>query len=102
MKITTWEEYTKAKKEFIKKHSKIADWKVETSSLNEYNIYHKEYVFEDGAVFYERMAPVWKKAGAEVEVVHGVHVWIEQEVKLLEIEYYRTDNTESCVYYERY
>lgn len=102
MKTTTWEEYTKTKKAFIAKHSKIADWKVNTSSLNKYNVYHKEYVFEDGAVFYERMAPVWKKAEAEVEVVPGVVVWIEKDVKLLETEFWSTDNAESYVYYEKY
>lgn len=93
-----YETYTSEKQAFIRKHGK-KDWKVETSPMDEYGIYYKDYIFEDGAHFYERMAPVYFKQ--EVEVAHTL-VKVEVEIKMMEIEYFDSDNAESRKYYEKW
>lgn len=93
--------YTDEKQKFIKKHGK-GDWRVETSPMDEYGVYYKHYLFDDGAIWYERMSPAWRKAVAEVEVEVGVKVKIEQDVKLFETEYWNSDNATSRKYYEKF
>lgn len=94
----SYETYKSEKQAFIKKHGK-KDWKVVTSPMNEYGIYYKDYIFEDGTHFYERMAPVHFKQ--EVEVAHTM-VKVEVEIKMMEIEYFDSDNADSRKYYEKW
>lgn len=96
-----YEEYNEAKTAFISKHSKKSDWRVETSPMDQYGVYYKTYIFENGAIWYERMAPVWRKAEAEVEV-EGIKIKIEKDVKLLETEFWNSDNATSRKYYEKF
>lgn len=93
-------EYSEQKKSFFKKHN--VDWKVETSQMDEYGVYYKTYVFEDGAIWYERMSPAWRSAEAEVEVVKGVKVKLQRNVKLFETEFFDSDNAGTRKYYEEF
>lgn len=96
----TYKEYAELKVKFIKKHEKY-DWRVETSALNEYGEYYKYYIFNDGAVWYEKMSPVYRmvhfKQEVEKIIVHKIY-----EIKLLEVEFFNTDNAESKKYYEQW
>lgn len=96
-----YKEYHDAKTAFLNKHSKKSDWKCETSPMDQYGVYYKTYMFEHGAIWYERMAPVWRKAEAEVEV-EGIKIKIEQDVKLFETEFWNSDNAASRKYYEKF
>lgn len=86
------------KSKFLKAHNE-ADWRVETSPMNEYGRYYKEYIFSDGASMIEVNMPVYEKASAEVEV-KGMKVTIEKDIKLLETEIWNTDDAKSYKFYE--
>ena len=100
MAIADYKQYMAEKREFFSNHG--YDFEVSTSPMDQYGVYNKEFVFSDGAVWYERLAPTWRKAGATVEVITGVTVRLEQDVKLFETEYWSTDNAESRKYYEKF
>ena len=88
------------KQAFIKKHSK-ADWRVETSSLDQYGGYVKTYIFTDGAVLTQVNRPVWETARVFTEV-KGVDVVLEKDVKLMETECWNTDDATSVKWYEKW
>lgn len=93
--IVTYSTYNKEKKDFFKKHKN--NFKVETSPLNEYNVYYKVYAFSDGATWTERMEHVFREVKVEV-----MKCSVNVEVELLETEYYDTDNANSRKYYEKW
>lgn len=93
-----YKEYMENKQEFIRKHGS-GDWKVETSPMDEYGRYHKEYIFDDGAIWYEIMSPEWFKQ--KVEVAHTL-VTVEVEVKMFRTEFWNSDNAQSKFYYEKF
>lgn len=93
-----YEEYGNAKHDFIKKHGK-GEWHVDTSSMDEYGRYHKEYIFSDGAIWYEIMGPEYFKQ--EIEVAHTM-VKVEVEVKMFRTEFWNSDNAQSKFYYEKF
>lgn len=95
MKIVDYKEYVEIKKQFMEKHD--YDYRVETSSMDQYGCYHKEYVFEDGSMFYEVMSPVYEKVTVEV---HKVTVAVD--VKFLRTEFWNSDDAESNYYYEKF
>lgn len=95
-----YEAYTTEKQTFLRKHGR-KDWHVETSPMDQYGVYYKTYICGDGAIWYERMAPVWRTAKAEAEV-EGIKIEIEKEVKLFETEFFNTDNATSKKYYEKF
>ena len=84
------------KKAFIRKHSK-ADWKVETSLMNEYGEYTKTYIFTDGAQLTEVNGPYYEKVEFEVRGVK-----FEQTVKLFRTECWNTDDAKSVFWYEKF
>ena len=86
------------KKAFIEKHGK-SDWHVDTSPMDEYDSYHKTYIFDDGAQLTQVMRPVFRKALAHVE---EVDIYVDVTVKLLEIECWNTDDATSYKWYEPY
>lgn len=88
-------EYNEDKNSFFKKHN--YNFKCDTSSMDEYGRYHKEYVFEDGAVWYEVMSPTWQNVEVEVKLVKVV-----VKVKLLSTEFWSSDNASSKYYYEKF
>ena len=89
-------EYAAEKKAFIRKHG-TKDWRVETSPMDEYDVYYKTYIFGDNAVWYERMSPEWEDIEAEA---HGCKFKVS--VKFFRTEYWNTDNACSKYYYEKY
>ena len=99
--ITTYQKYNEERINFFKKHNKGNGYKTETSPMDEYGVYYKTYVFDDKAIWYERMAPVWRTVVLEGEVA-GVKIKQEAEVKLFEVEYFNTDNATSKKYYEKF
>lgn len=94
MNILTAREFEEQKITFLHKHD---DWQVETSPMDEYGVYRKTYVCEDGAQWFEVMAPVVKTA--EVEVCK---VKTKVEIKMLSIEAWNTDDGRSIYYYEKF
>ena len=94
-----YKEYRDNKDKFFKKHKH--DFNTDTSPMDQYGVYYKTYIFTDGAIWYERMAPVWEKVQVEVNV-RGVDVKIEQDIKLFETEFFSSDNAESKKYYEKF
>ena len=91
----TFNEYNDEKNNFFKKHD--YNFKCDTSSMDEYGRYHKEYVFEDGAVWYEVMSPDCIAYEVEVKMVK-----ICETVKMLRTEFWSSDNASSKYYYERF
>lgn len=95
MKVVDYKEYSSNKQAFLERHN--YEYRIETSSMNEYGVYHKEYICDDGAIFYEVMGPVYEKVTTEV---HKVTITVD--VKLFRTEYYSSDDAESKYYYERF
>lgn len=91
--------YEYLKRNFIEKHN--CDWTVETSPMDEYGVYYKHYIFEDGAIWYERMAPVYRSKEVEFEV-EGLTFKKTVEVKLFETEFFNSDRATSYKYYEKF
>lgn len=98
MKVVSTKEYDEKKIEFLHRHD---DWKVTTSPMDEYGVYHKTYVCTDGAVWNEVNSPVYERAEAETEV-KGVKVVLREYVKLLCTEGWSTDDSHSIYCYERF
>lgn len=94
MTVTNNKEYEYEKYGFLRKHE-LKD--VITSQMDEYGVYHKEYICEDGAIWYEVMSPVYEKDTVEIK-----RVQVEVEVKMLRTEYWSSDNAESKFYYEKF
>ena len=65
MMTVKFNEYNDDKNNFFKKHD--YNFKCDTSSMDEYGHYHKEYVFEDGAIWYEAMSPEYVDYEVEVK-----------------------------------
>ena len=94
MKTVNYETYTEEKLAFIKKHG---SYKLTTSAMNEVGGYHKDYCFDDGASFTECMNPVEEEVEAKA---HGLTFKVT--VKMMETEYWDTDNSTSRFLYERW
>ena len=88
-------EYNDDKNNFFKKHD--YNFECDTSPMDKYGRYHKEYVFEDGAVWYEAMSPDCIAYEVEVKMVK-----ICETVKMLRTEFWSSDNASSKYYYERF
>lgn len=91
---TTYKEYLESKTAFFQKHN--YDYKLNTSGMDEYGRYYKDYIFEDGATWYEAMTPTYEK-----ETVTIRRVQVEVEVKMLRTEYWSNDHA-SKYYYEKF
>jgi hypothetical protein len=92
-----YNEYIQQKQAFLRT---IGEYTVDTSSMDQYGRYHKEYVGQKG-IWYEAMAPVEEEVEAEVEV-HGLKVKVHQTVKFLRTEFWSTKDAESKFYYEKW
>ncbi len=93
MTILKNKEYYETIADFCKKHEM---YKVETSSLVD-GQYIKKYLCEDGAMGTEINRPVYEQVEVEVK---GLKVKVE--VKLLETEWFDSDNGKSIYMYERF
>lgn len=95
MTIVDSAEYNAQKKAFIKKHKGLK--RVDTSSMDEYSSYHKEYICEDNAMWYEVMSPYYKTVEMEINKCK-----VSLDVKLFQTEFWDSDNSNSRFYYENY
>ena len=93
--VYNYECYDDAKRLFFKMHRN--NFRTETSAMDELGGWHKEYLFEDGAVWYEVYTPVTEQAEAQI---HGMSFKVD--VKLLKTEFWSTDDSKSNYYYERW
>ena len=87
------------KSAWIKAHSK-ADWKVDTSPMDEYGRYVKTYTFSDGFQLIEVNEPSYEKVAIDYEV-RGVKFHEEKEVKLFRTEIWTTESS-SEIFYEKF
>lgn len=90
-----YETYNNEKLAFIRKHDK-KEWHIETSPMDEYGVYYKTYIFEDGAQWCERMSPEYETIETEVHFVK-----VKAEVKFLKTEFWSTESG-SKYYYEKF
>ena len=88
------------KRAFIRKHS-AADWKVETSPMDEYGRYFKTYTFDDGAQLCEVNGPAWETVETE-KTVHGVTVKFSEKVKFFRTETWNTEDAHSVYFFEKW
>ena len=84
---------------WIKAHNK-ADWKVDTSSMDEYGRYVKTYTFTDGFQLIEVNEPSYEKVAIDYEV-RGVKFHEVKEVKLFRTEIWTTESA-SEIFYEKF
>lgn len=96
MKTVTYQEYENDLNAFIKKHSKKSDLHIWTSPFID-GEYRKEYMYEDGASFYEINNHSYIEEATFT--LHGITV--KANVKMIKHEYFSTDLPESKIYYER-
>ena len=93
MKIVSMSDYYKTVQEFVSKHQVN---KVETSELVN-GQWHKNYLCEDGSAGTEVNRTVYETVEVEVKGLK-----IKVEVKLLETEWFDTDNSHSVYMYQKY
>lgn len=91
--MTTFTQYEEEKIAFFKKHN--MNYIVHTSGLNN-DSYHKEYIFEDGAVFYESSMKV-----EEVQIVEAHGLKTRVPVTYMKTEYW-TSESGSKTFYENW
>lgn len=89
-----YETYEHEKNTFFKKHKN--NYECETSPMDEYGMYHKTYVFDDGAVWYETMFPEYVKQTVEVKLCK-----VEVEIKMFVTEFWSTESKTNR-YYEKF
>lgn len=93
MRIVSMKEYYETVSKFVNKHE-VA--KVETSAfVNEQ--WYKDYLCEDGAFGKEINRTVYEKVEVEVKGLK-----INVDIKLLETEWFDTDNGKSIYVYQKY
>ena len=90
----TFAQYETDKAKFFKKHN--YEYKVIDGGMKD-DVYCKNYVFADDAIWTEVVGPTWEKVFVEVKKVD-----VEIDVKMLRIEYFNTDEGKSKFYYEEY
>lgn len=96
--VFTTAEYEAKKIEFLHKH---INWEVDTSPMNQYGEYHKNYICEDGAVWTELVRPVDSEAIVDVEICK-CKFKTKISVKMLEVEGWSTDDSRSIYCYEKF
>ena len=84
------------KQKFFRKHD--SDFTIRTSTMNEYGGYHKEYVFSDGAIWYE----VYDRITREVIVDTDYNCKVKVDVEFFRTESWNTDNAKSVYMYEQF
>lgn len=90
----SYKDYNEEKRKFFEKHKN--DFKCNTSSMDEYGRYWKDYIFSDGAVWYEAMCSEYVRETVEVKKVN-----VTVEVKMLRTEFWSSE-CGSKYYYEKF
>lgn len=91
--------YYDYKRDFLRRHDN--DFRVETSSMNEYGEYQKEYICADGAIMYEVNRPEW----IDIEISgerYGIEIKKTESVKVFRTEVWNSDNPNSEIFRERW
>lgn len=91
--------YNDSKTKFFRKHKN--DYHTETSAIDQYGTWHKEYTFSDGAVWYER----YSSESEEVQltgVAHLIGISETKIIKLFKTEFWNTDEAASKFLYEKF
>lgn len=96
MNIVKYEEYAEDLTRFINKHSIKSKLTEIWTSQFENNMYRKAYMFEDGAEFWEVNRVIYERAASEIK---GIRFTVD--VKLIEHEYWSTDDSKSRYWYEK-
>lgn len=89
----SYQEYSRERATFFKGHGNGYD--VHTSGLSDLVVYHKEYAFPDGAVWYERVSPVTEDLSIRS---HGIDIPLQ--AKFSKTEFWDTDCPVSRYCYE--
>lgn len=63
--------------------------------------YHTNFIFENGAVYYEHCSTVYETVSVNT-IVKGVKVTLTQNVKLFRVEYWTSEDAHSKFYYSKY
>lgn len=92
MNIVNYIEYDSDKVNFLKGK----DFSVKTTNFDN-GRYYREYICNDGSIFYEVASKVYEKVNVEVKKVN-----MEILVELFEVEYWTSLNGTSKYYYEKY
>ena len=87
----------KYKIDFIKKHD--CDYQIHTSNLSENGTYHKEYIFNDGAILYEVNTIITELKEITFEV-NGLQYNKTVEVLQNRTELWTTDDAHSVYFYD--
>lgn len=95
MRVVDCKTYNEEKKNFMEAHD--YNYSIETSPMAADGTYHKIYMFEDGAEWTEVMRPTFEKAEVEIKKVR-----CQVAIKMLETEYFNSDDGKSSYYYERF
>lgn len=96
MTVVDYKEYQADLQKFLRKHG-TKGWEVQTSLMDQYGVYHKEYICADGGIFYEVNGPEYAKETITVKMVT-----VEVEIKLFRTEYWSSDNASSKYHYEKF
>ena len=96
MTMVTYKDYSNDLAHFINKHSIKSELISVNTSGYEGGVYRKEYMFEDGASFYEVNRNIKGEANAET-----VGLKFKVKVDLIEHEYWSTDDSKSKYWYEK-
>ena len=94
MNIITTKEYERAKIDFLYRHG---DFKIVTSPMDNSGMYHKDYICDDGAAWYEINRPIYRHAEVEINKAKVI-----VNVKLFESEGWSTDDSTSLYCYEQF
>lgn len=99
--LVSYKEWAEEKSKFSKKHNH--NFTVETSPMDKDGIYYKWYVFEDGAIWYERMSPVEEVIIVEgISDLTGIKFTDSKVVTFLKTEFWNTEDSKSKYYYEKF
>ena len=89
-----YETYENEKLAFFRKHE--MDYVQNTSEMSA-GMYHKEYVFSDGAIFYESMMKV-----EEEQIIEAHEIKTKVTVSYMKTEYWTNENCGTNTVYENW
>lgn len=93
--MSSYEEYTKQKRDFFIKHTCDTDNVEEWNNPSDHGTLMKRFVFGDGACWFECSDRVF-----ETGTVHLHGYEIHRKVEFFRTEFWSTDNSRSQYYYE--
>lgn len=92
----TYKEFEDRKKKYFSKHD--FNFTTHTSPMDENGVYHKEYVFADGFIWYERYEKIVRTIITDTEYNCKVKV----DIELFETESWNSEDAKSVYLYEQF